>query len=233
MANTAAKTAQNAKEMVASGNYRYGYGFKNEKITQAKIDVFAKLYPSVYTSTNKDLMKKKIGKTGIDCSGFVCKAAGVSMMGSAQIHSSSPKSYKISDLSHLVNGMYLYKPGHIAIVRIENGKTYVDEAMSTANDLRTTLGTARVKQFTHYGKIKGVTYTRTTTSTTSSTTSYYAKSTYTGVSLVDALNKSGITSTLANRKLIAAKNGITGYTGTAAQNDKLLTLLKTGKLKKA
>lgn len=35
----------------------------------------------------------------------------------------------------------------------------------------------------------------------------------------------------SNRTKIAVANGITNYTGTAAQNTTLLTLLKTGKLK--
>lgn len=55
--------------------------------------------------------------------------------------------------------------------------------------------------------------------------------TYTGpesVSIVNALVAIGENSSYANRKLIAAANGITDYSGTAAQNLKMLSLLKDG-----
>src|SRR6185312_4800829 len=45
-------------------------------------------------------------------------------------------------------------------------------------------------------------------------------------SIVDFLKANGISSTLANRKKLASANGITNYTGTAAQNTQLLTILK-------
>jgi hypothetical protein len=64
-------------------------------------------------------------------------------------------------------------------------------------------------------------------------TAYYTKYTGTSVSIVTALKSIGVTSTLAFRKKIAAANNITPYTGTAAQNTKMLNLLKQGKLKKA
>ena len=49
-------------------------------------------------------------------------------------------------------------------------------------------------------------------------------------SIVTALNSLGIDSSFANRKNIAKANGISNYTGTAAQNINLLNLLKQGKL---
>lgn len=59
---------------------------------------------------------------------------------------------------------------------------------------------------------------------------YYPKYTGTSASIVVALSSLGVTSTLAYRKQIAKANNITNYTGTAAQNTKLLNLLKNGKL---
>ena len=56
---------------------------------------------------------------------------------------------------------------------------------------------------------------------------------YTGtesVSIVNALAEMGENSSYANRKLIAAANGIADYSGTATQNLLLLSLLKDGKL---
>ena len=63
-----------------------------------------------------------------------------------------------------------------------------------------------------------------------STTSYYPKCASSYTSLVDALNSIKVDSSMANRKKIAAANGISNYTGTAAQNTALLDKLKAGKL---
>lgn len=52
-------------------------------------------------------------------------------------------------------------------------------------------------------------------------------------SIVDGLKSIGVESSMGNRKKIAAANGISGYTGTAAQNEKLCSLARSGKLKKA
>ena len=49
-------------------------------------------------------------------------------------------------------------------------------------------------------------------------------------SIVDALKSIGVDSSYNNRATIAAKNGISGYSGTADQNNQLLSLLKSGKL---
>ena len=60
--------------------------------------------------------------------------------------------------------------------------------------------------------------------------SYYPRYTGGSVSIVDALQAVGVESSFANRANIAAKNGITGYRGSADQNNRLLSLLKSGKL---
>lgn len=51
-------------------------------------------------------------------------------------------------------------------------------------------------------------------------------------SLVDALNSIGVDSSFNNRKSIAQKNNVHDYTGTANQNNQLLSKLKAGRLKK-
>ncbi|MDR1954275.1 MAG: LysM peptidoglycan-binding domain-containing protein [Clostridiales Family XIII bacterium] len=51
-------------------------------------------------------------------------------------------------------------------------------------------------------------------------------------SIVDALKSIGVDGSLGSRKKIAAANGISGYSGTSAQNLQLLALLRQGKLKK-
>lgn len=60
--------------------------------------------------------------------------------------------------------------------------------------------------------------------------SYFPKANYKGVSFTDALRSVGVQFTFAYRKKIASSNGINNYSGTAAQNMKLLDLLKCGKL---
>lgn len=62
---------------------------------------------------------------------------------------------------------------------------------------------------------------------------YYPKYSGKSNSLVDALKSLKIDSSYSYRKQIATKNGITGYRGSASQNEKLLALLKQGKLIKA
>ena len=62
-------------------------------------------------------------------------------------------------------------------------------------------------------------------------TKYLSNTNYNGASIVSALNEIGVDSSYDNRKIIAQKNGITNFKGTAEQNTKLLNLLKQGKLK--
>lgn len=59
---------------------------------------------------------------------------------------------------------------------------------------------------------------------------YYPKCVINTCSLVDALKSVKVDNSFSNRKVIAMKNGITNYKGTAEQNTKLLKLLKGGKL---
>jgi hypothetical protein len=70
--------------------------------------------------------------------------------------------------------------------------------------------------------------------TTTSGTKCYAKYTGSSNSIVDALAAVGETDTSkSHRTKIAKANGISGYSGTAEENAKLLKLLKSGKLVKA
>jgi hypothetical protein len=69
---------------------------------------------------------------------------------------------------------------------------------------------------------------------TGSGAGYYAKYTGNSSSIVDALAAVGEKDTSkAHRKKIATANGIANYSGSSAQNTKLLSLLKKGKLIKA
>ena len=61
--------------------------------------------------------------------------------------------------------------------------------------------------------------------------SYYP--TFNNTSIVDGLKKIGVDNSFANRKKIAKANGISNYSGSASQNNKLCNLARQGKLKKA
>lgn len=69
-----------------------------------------------------------------------------------------------------------------------------------------------------------------TVPTQSTKTSYFKPYKGKSDSLVDALEAVGAKSDFTYRKKIAQKNKITNYKGTAEQNNKLLELLKKGKL---
>ena len=62
---------------------------------------------------------------------------------------------------------------------------------------------------------------------------YYKKPAGSFTSLVEALKSIGVDSSFGNRGKIAVANGIVVYTGTASQNDAMLSKLMAGKLIKA
>ena len=63
-------------------------------------------------------------------------------------------------------------------------------------------------------------------STSSSNNNSTSASSYNGNSIVDYLKSIGQDSSFSNRKKLAQANGISNYTGTAAQNTKLLNILR-------
>ena len=60
---------------------------------------------------------------------------------------------------------------------------------------------------------------------------YLSNTTYTGVSIVDALKEIGVDSSYQYRAKLAKVNDISDYRGTAEQNTRMLELLKNGRLK--
>lgn len=67
---------------------------------------------------------------------------------------------------------------------------------------------------------------------TTPSVSYYKACSKGQKSIVNGLKEIGVDSSFSNRKNIARANGISSYTGTSSQNEKLLSLLKKGKLVK-
>lgn len=110
--------------------------------------------------------------------------------------------------------------------------------IAKANGISNYSGTAsqneKLLELARNGKLKKAGSTSNSTSTsTNSSFSYYKKYTGKSGSIVDALKSIGVDSSIENRKKIAQANGISNYSGTASQNEKMLSLLKQGKLKKA
>lgn len=179
MANKPNEIIKIAKELKAKG-YVYVYGYKGSKVTRNGVLSLARQYPNVFTASIKALALKKVGKMGIDCSGFVNKCAGTSLGGSSQICSSAPHKWKVSDTSHIKNGMFIWKNGHIGLIEVNSTGIYIHEAMGTAYDLRVSRWQDRASHFTMYGEIKGVNYSVTKNSSKPvSATSYVKGNIYT------------------------------------------------------
>jgi len=157
---------------------------------------------------------------------------------------SSAKSGQLRKADLKKGDILLYPGGHTALVTDTSSKQIVH---ATVNEKGTKKGgetgdqTGReiyVTSFNNssYASIwKYVIRWEGATPTTSPTkaVTYFPKYTGSSVSIVDGLKAVGAPDTsLAYRKTIATANGITGYTGTASQNTKMLNLLKQGKLSK-
>lgn len=91
---------------------------------------------------------------------------------------------------------------------------------------------------TKWGKLKSgagwisLAYTIKTAVQQTTANQYYPACSKDFVSIVSALKSIKVDSSFANRKKIAVKNGIYNYSGTAVQNNQMLTKLKAGKLRK-
>lgn len=124
---------------------------------------------------------------------------------------------------------------HIGIVyNIANGKVYTIEGNTSGASgvVDNGGGVAKKSYALTNSKILGYGHPNYALVTSSATkVNYYAKCKSTYNSLVDALTSIGVKDTSKTfRAKIAKANGITSYSGTTAQNEKLLKLLKQGKL---
>ena len=123
------------------------------------------------------------------------------------------------------------------VLEVKNGRVYTIEGnTSSGSTLEANGGCVAKKNYPlGYNRIAGYgrpKYSNTPAAVPSNTSDYYPKYEGTSNSISDALKSLGIDNSKANRTAIASKNGIPNYKGTSAQNSKLLTLLKQGKLLK-
>ena len=110
----------------------------------------------------------------------------------------------------------------------ENTSSILDTVNQNTNNLSTQISGVENKVNT---TVNNTTVNNTQASKTAKTVKYYEPiKSYKGNSFVDALKKRGVNASMKFRKKIATVNGIKNYTGTAKQNEKLLHLMKKGKL---
>lgn len=201
----------------------YVYGAKGENLTQAQYNALKARYGSMVWDSDI----KKVGKICVDCSGLISWLTGT-IRNSANFKATATKILPISKISQAVAGCAVWRSGHIGVYI---GDGYIIEARGSAYGVVKTKASAR--DFTHILWLADIDYSAKETVKTSAGVSYYPKTPYTGVSLVEGLKAIGVDSSLTTRKKIAEVNGISNYKGSAEHNTKLLNLLKAGKLIKS
>lgn len=115
MALTGEGLANFAKSKVGT-NYIYGYKFSFGNVKQAKVNELARAYPSVFTQTyiNKIKRKQMIGRPAVDCSGLITGYTG-KMLGSSQLYNQAYARLPISHWKSFAVGTVLWKSGHVGV----------------------------------------------------------------------------------------------------------------------
>lgn len=156
------------------------------------------------------------------------------LLATGQFEDLTASKYLTSDAYLLPGDILLYENHHVA-VNLTTGSKASTTTTAKPTTTKTTTAKTTTTQKTTTAKKPAAT-TKPTTTTAKPTTAYYK--TYTGKSdkIDKVLSAVGVPAAYRGswkkRKAVAAKNGISNYTGTAAQNLKLITLAKHGKLKK-
>lgn len=96
--------------------YVYGAKGADGKLTQGKVDMLARLYPNIFTSTYLAKIKNKhlVGKVCCDCSGLISWYTG-KVLGSSQLYSSASKRLPMSQIKQFPKGTVLWRSGHVAV----------------------------------------------------------------------------------------------------------------------
>lgn len=213
-----AKTAQGLVDFCRTKiGTPYVYGAKGQVMTRDAILALKRQYPNIV----RDSDVNKAGKRCVDCSGLISWYTGI-IRNSAGFKSSAVQSLPISQRNNSMIGWAVWKSGHIGVY-IGNNR-YIAADGSAVGTREAALSQ---NSFTHIIKLKDIDYS-TGASAGGSTGGTSAPKPATVNSIVDYLNSIGVDSSMANRKKLAAANGISGYAGTAAQNLKLLGILQAG-----
>lgn len=214
----------------------YWYGTYGQTSSRQLYTAKKKQYPAQYTWAYP---KDQLGKRVHDCVGLIKGYLW------SDTPTSKPKYNAKQDVS--ANGMYnackikgniksipdepgvlVFMDGHVGVY-IGNG--YVIEARGHKYGVVKTKLAGR--GWARWGKCPWIKYAEVVIDD-GNNLSYYPKYKGLSISIVDALSSVGVKDvSKAHRAKIAKVNGIKNYTGTAAQNLRLLKLLKNGKLIKA
>lgn len=152
MTRTKAELIRHCKNLVKQ-KVRYLYGFKYEPVTEAKLKMYFKLYPSYYTKTKQETAKKYVGNYATDCSGLISSCTGTTRS-SQQYHDTAlyilpvTPYYQGKDTS----GLAVWKPGHIGV---SIGKNITIEAKGIDFGVCQTIDT----RWTHYLYLADIDYT--------------------------------------------------------------------------
>lgn len=224
MAKTASGLVTYAKAQLGKP---YWYGTFGNTATQSLLNSKKKQYPSHYTSQRMDKYKMQLGARVHDCVGLIKGYLWSKSLTSSPKYNESQdvsansmlkKCKEKGNISTLpeIPGVLVFMKGHVGVY-IGNGKV-IEARGFNYGVVETAL---KDRKWTSWGKCPWIAYPN---------SSYFEACDKTETSIVDALKKTGENSGFANRKKIAAANGITDYSGTAKQNIALLNLMKQGKL---
>lgn len=130
----------------------YVYGAKGDVLTQAQINTWAGLYPSVFTVNYIAKAKKFIGKRCVDCSGLISWITGIQRNSSGYRNSAS-KVVTIDKLDETMIGWGLWRSGHIGVY-IGNGKLVEAKGINYG----TVISNVDDCKFTHVLKLRDIDY---------------------------------------------------------------------------
>ena len=230
-------------------NYKtvYVYGGIGQIVTNSLLNAKAKQYPSFYTISRMAILKKFVGRGyyGFDCVNLIksilwgwngdktktyCGAKyasntvpDVSADGFIQLCTDVSRNFK-----NIKIGEAVWMAGHIGVyigngLVIECSPRWQNSVQITCCANVKTVAGYNKRTWSKHGKIPWLIYS-------SQVTNYFSACDKNETSIVDALQESGFDSSIVARKKIAIANGISGYTGTYAQNSQLLGKMKEGKL---
>ena len=212
-----------------------GTKYEPEYYVLRKTNALAILIECCFTDDKDDYKKWDAIKCAHAIAKAVCAYYGVAYKGGSASIESKPSTSKPTTSTSSTAYYKMFNSTSI----VDGLKSIgVDSSMSNrmkiaaANGISSYTGTAsqneKLLSLARAGKLKK---SGSTSGGSSSSTSYYKS--FNNTSIVDGLKGIGVDSGFNNRKAIAKANGISGYTGTSEQNQKLLSLARKGKLKKA
>lgn len=257
-ADLAEKSAKACEAGCANANIGYDQGQRNTLNTQAKKVRYdlSKITTKCECDCSSFMHVCAIaGDAGLSygSNGYTTRTMANAFVASGAYEKLTASKYLTSD-KYLKRGDILVKEGSHTVMALGNGSAVTSTTSGTASNTAAASGTYTVASddnLSAVAKKYGTTVDAIVAANgisnpnliypgqvlkipgAASTGAYFPKSNYKGASIVQALKELGVNSSYAYRAKLAAANGITGYSGTAAQNLKMLALLKQGKLIKA